>query len=324
MGSKGRVAVGIVAAILGMAAIAAIAVLSLLPMVETERQTTDPGQKSTQRPDAIAARDHAAAASGAVAIAVLNMDANHVDDSMRIMRSNMTGLLRETFDTSAEKMKQSVLQSKSSVSAKLLDTALVELDNAGRSAKAIVVVGQRTGTNNETTVTYALQLALEGSTWKAEGLQPIGTPVPSAGPSPARVGMPTGAANTAFVDQAATKAVQAAASAAMQALYSFDYRQVDEYRPRAMACLTGSARPQFEASAENLATALTATDTMSTAEADPVGVVHLGLENAELLLAVTISTVRSGIVSPETTTYSTVVRMAKVDGRWLVSDLPKP
>ncbi|WP_157171151.1 hypothetical protein [Nocardia araoensis] len=305
-------------------AITAVALLSIASMTKTVQRDNEAGQDSGL-PSKAFARDAALNAAKEVAVAVVGMDAERIDDSMRTMRSKMTGSLREAFDSNAERMKQAASQSKSSIFASPLVAALAELDDGGTRAKAIVVLEQRTSTDRQArAATYVLSLAKEGGDWKADDLQPIGTPRMAAdvragplaifGETPAKID------NDAFVVDAATREVKTAAAEALQTMYTYDYRLIDEHRSKVSALLTYPLLQIFEASSDDLLEGVTATQAKQTVKVDPVGLVDLRGDRADLLLVVEISASKVGAAS-ELTRGTLAARMVKVSGKWLLSEL---
>ncbi|MER7453053.1 hypothetical protein ABTW96_22490 [Nocardia beijingensis] len=82
--------------VLAEVAVVAITAVALLSIASTKTVQRDnaAGQDSGLLSKAFA-RDAALKAAKDVAVAVVGMDAEHIDDSMRTMRSKMTGSLRE-------------------------------------------------------------------------------------------------------------------------------------------------------------------------------------------------------------------------------------
>ncbi|WP_231390287.1 hypothetical protein [Nocardia sp. CNY236] len=137
------------------------------------------------------------------------------------------------------------------------------------------------------------------------------------------VDSPADPSNQAFVNDAATQEVRAAAAHALGTIYSVDQENIEAYRGNVEQVLT---EEMFEAQDEFTGYTLAQFERAQAgadAVADPIAVSLLTDDRAELLVNLIVSTTKDG-VAQQSSYNPGVVHMQKVDGRWLVSDIIDP
>ena len=152
-----------------------------------------------------------------------------------------------------------------------------------------------------------------------------------------------GVSNKAYVDNAVTDEVKAAAQNAMVTLYAYNEKNIDKYPDAARSVLTDDMRKDFDKSVKTTVDGVKQAKTTVDAQVDPIGVTVLthdsGLDHphnpftwvwdklthhapnrAELLANLTVSAANNG-VAQGSASGPEVVRMQKVDGKWLISGI---
>jgi Mce-associated membrane protein len=127
------------------------------------------------------------------------------------------------------------------------------------------------------------------------------------------------AQNLAFVDPAATRAVAAQVTTAVEAIYSYDWAQLDQSETRALSYITGDYAGQYRQSftlVRQQAPRLRAKLTSTVVQA---GVQTLTPSQATLLLLVNQEGQRGDNPNPLRAGIQLSVTAVKVDGRWKVS-----
>ncbi|WP_054816009.1 hypothetical protein [Nocardia arizonensis] len=126
--------------------------------------------------------------------------------------------------------------------------------------------------------------------------------------------------NRAFVDTAATEEVRAAADHALRTIYAYDIKDIDGYEAAVRSVVTGSMLADLDKFAATTIDAIKQSQTSADAKADPVGVTMLTDDRAELLVNLVVSATKGG-AAQQSVAGPVVLRMQKVDGRWLASDI---
>jgi Mce-associated membrane protein len=127
-------------------------------------------------------------------------------------------------------------------------------------------------------------------------------------------------ANRAYVDNAETERVVAAARNALTVLYGYDGADMGGYAVAVHRVLTGPMAAQFDKTGQVSITAIEQTKLKTDVQVDPIGVTDLQGDHAELLLYLAVSGSKGG-QAQQSASGPLVVRMTEVDGRWLASDI---
>lgn len=126
--------------------------------------------------------------------------------------------------------------------------------------------------------------------------------------------------NRAWVDQAETMEVTAAARDAIQTLYTYGWETVEEDFDNARAVLTDSMRTQFDQTAQVTQDAVTQTKTQTNAQVTDIGVKLLDGDRAELVASMNVSASNDG-VEQGSAAGPLSVTMTRVGGTWLLSEI---
>ncbi|WP_431956360.1 hypothetical protein [Nocardia lijiangensis] len=126
--------------------------------------------------------------------------------------------------------------------------------------------------------------------------------------------------NRAFVDTSATEEVRAAADHALRTIYGYDIAAIDGYEAAVRQVVTGDMLTDLDKFAATTVDAIRQAQTSADAEADPIGVTMLTEDRAELLVNLVVSATKEG-VAQQSVAGPVVLRMQKVDGRWLASGI---
>ncbi|OZF34448.1 hypothetical protein CH294_15620 [Rhodococcus sp. 14-2483-1-1] len=124
--------------------------------------------------------------------------------------------------------------------------------------------------------------------------------------------------NAAWVDSAATQEVTAAATDALQTLYTYKADTIDADFDAARAVLNQSMLDEFNSTADTTKSAVVQTKTGTEAMVTDIGVSRLEDDKAELIANVNISATQDGVASGSAEGPLTV-NMEKVDGTWKLS-----
>jgi len=127
-------------------------------------------------------------------------------------------------------------------------------------------------------------------------------------------------ANTAYVDAGGTAEVTEAARSALNTLYTYSPDTIDEYPDRARGVLTDHMRGEFDKTIDPTVAAVKQGGTATTVQVTDVGVKVLDGDRAELITNVTVSAESNG-VAQDSASGPLIVRMEKVGGVWLLSDI---
>ncbi|HEY5852495.1 MAG TPA: mammalian cell entry protein [Aldersonia sp.] len=126
--------------------------------------------------------------------------------------------------------------------------------------------------------------------------------------------------NRAYVDNAATDEVKAAASNALTTIATYSYDNIDEWPDRARSVLTDDMQEQFDKTVDVTRSAAVQSRTSTQARVDEVGVSLLDASHAEVLAFLTVSVENDG-VAMGSSAGPQLIRMQKVDDDWLLSEV---
>ena len=126
--------------------------------------------------------------------------------------------------------------------------------------------------------------------------------------------------NLAYVDNAQTEEVTAAAQNALVTLYAYNDKTIDKYPDAAKSVLTEDMRTEFDKGIKTTVDSVKQAKSSVEAHVEPIGVTVLDGDRAELLANLTVSAANDG-VAQGSASGPEVVRMEKVDGRWLISGI---
>ncbi|ORL42563.1 mammalian cell entry protein [Prescottella equi] len=127
-------------------------------------------------------------------------------------------------------------------------------------------------------------------------------------------------ANTAYVDIGGTAEVSDAARSALNTLYTYSPDTIDAYPEQARKVLTENMRGEFDKTIDPTVAAVKQGGTATTVQVTDVGVKVLDGDRAELITNVTVSAESNG-VAQDSASGPLIVRMEKVGGVWLLSDI---
>jgi Mce-associated membrane protein len=126
--------------------------------------------------------------------------------------------------------------------------------------------------------------------------------------------------NEAYLDNATTEQVKAAAKNALTVLYGYDADNMAGYSAAVHKVLTGPMAAQFDKTGQVSISAIEQTKLETAVQVDPIGVTDLQADHAELLLYLSVSGSKDG-QAQQSASGPLVVRMTKIAGRWLASDI---
>jgi Mce-associated membrane protein len=124
--------------------------------------------------------------------------------------------------------------------------------------------------------------------------------------------------NTAYVDGATTGQVKAAAKEALTTVYGYDAATIDGWPAKVHTVLTGDMARDFDKTAQTTINAVKQSDTKTDVRIDPIGVTVLDGDQAEVLADVNVSASRNNVATGSVA-GPIILRMTKVNGRWLAS-----
>ncbi|MFI9510580.1 hypothetical protein [Nocardia sp. NPDC052566] len=127
--------------------------------------------------------------------------------------------------------------------------------------------------------------------------------------------------NKAFVDNKATEEVKAAAENALKTIYSTDSANVAGYKAALPNVLTGAMLTEFDKYADTTFSSLGQAQVRADAKPGPSGVTLLTSDRAELIVNLVVSASKGG-VAQQSAFGPVIVRMQKVGGKWLASEIP--
>ena len=126
--------------------------------------------------------------------------------------------------------------------------------------------------------------------------------------------------NRAYVDNAATDEVKAAASNALSTISTYAWDKMDEWPDRAKSVLTADMQEQFDKTVDVTKSAAVQSKTTTQAKVDEVGVSLLDATHAEVLAFLTVSVENDG-VAMGSSSGPQLIHMQNVDGNWLLSEV---
>ncbi|MRH87057.1 hypothetical protein GFY24_06175 [Nocardia sp. SYP-A9097] len=128
--------------------------------------------------------------------------------------------------------------------------------------------------------------------------------------------------NKAYVDNATTDQVKAAARVALTTIYGYNAKDIDKFRDTARAVMTGKMLEEFDKDKllDTGIDAIKQTQTDTKATADPIGVTLLTGDRAELLVNLNIAAIKDGKPQP-LASGPIVLHMQQVGGKWLASEI---
>jgi|GEM_PF-5632505 Mce-associated membrane protein len=126
--------------------------------------------------------------------------------------------------------------------------------------------------------------------------------------------------NKAFVDTQATQQVTAAADNALKTIYSYDVKTIGGYKDAVHKVVTGKMLSDFDKFADTTVSAVQQAQSTATATPDPIGVTLLTSDRAEMLVDLTVAATKNG-VPQESASGPIVLRMQKIGGHWLASEI---
>jgi Mce-associated membrane protein len=126
--------------------------------------------------------------------------------------------------------------------------------------------------------------------------------------------------NRAWVDAAATRDVQRAATQAIETMHGYDYETIDADFDAIRNLLTPEMQEQFDRTAEVTKQAAVQTHTVTQVAVTHIGTSMLDDSRAEVAAYINVSATGDGIAQGSAAA-PLLVRMEKIDGRWLVSGL---
>ncbi|WP_235871203.1 mammalian cell entry protein [Rhodococcus spongiicola] len=130
----------------------------------------------------------------------------------------------------------------------------------------------------------------------------------------------THVSNTAYVDIAATSEVADATRSALDTLYAYAPDNIDQYPDRARSVLTEGMRGEFDETVDVTVSAVKQSGTSTAVHLTDVGVKVLDGDRAELVVNMIVSAEENG-VAQGSASGPLIIRMEKVGGVWLLSDI---
>jgi len=130
----------------------------------------------------------------------------------------------------------------------------------------------------------------------------------------------TSVSNEAWVDAPATREVTDAAKQAIEAMHGYDYETIDEDFAEIRSLLTPERLDEFDATAEVTKQAAIQTHTVTEVNVLHIGASVLDETQAEVAAYINVSATGDGIAQGSAQA-PVLVRMEKVDGKWLVSEI---
>ncbi|WP_068277974.1 hypothetical protein [Aldersonia kunmingensis] len=136
----------------------------------------------------------------------------------------------------------------------------------------------------------------------------------------AKVALDSAISNQAFVDNAATDEVKAAAENALTTITAYKFDDMDAWADRSREVLNEDMRADFDKTVDVTKSAAQQSKTSTEAKVDPTGVTLLDGDQAEVLAFLTVSVTNNG-VAQGSSSGPEVARMTKVDGKWVLSEI---
>ncbi|MGU3437762.1 hypothetical protein ACNHUS_32715 [Actinomycetes bacterium M1A6_2h] len=126
--------------------------------------------------------------------------------------------------------------------------------------------------------------------------------------------------NQAWIDDAATNEVSAAATTALQTVFSYKADTIDQDQDAARGVLDGDRLKEYNDTADQTKQSVLQTKTTSVAVVTDIGVSVLQDDKAEIVASMDISANQDG-VDQGTVQTPVVVAMTRVDGKWLIAQI---
>lgn len=126
--------------------------------------------------------------------------------------------------------------------------------------------------------------------------------------------------NAAFVDNAATEEVRAAAEHALHTVYGYRFEDIGGYEAAVREVVTGPMLDELDTFAETTVSAIEQARTSADAQADPIGVSLLTEDRAEVLVNLVVSATKDG-AAQQSVAGPVVLHMHKENDRWLAADI---
>ncbi|ATQ28736.1 hypothetical protein CS378_08360 [Rhodococcus ruber] len=126
--------------------------------------------------------------------------------------------------------------------------------------------------------------------------------------------------NEAWVDSTATSEVTAAAGNAIETMHGYNYETIDEDFAEIREVLTPPMREEFDLTAEVTKQAAVQTHTATEVRIDHIGASMLDDDRAEVAAFISVSATGDA-VAQGSASAPLLVRMEKIDGKWLVSEI---
>jgi Mce-associated membrane protein len=126
--------------------------------------------------------------------------------------------------------------------------------------------------------------------------------------------------NTAWVDESGTAEVTKAGTEAIESLYTYNYETIDQDFDKARGYLNEAKRAEFDQTAATTKDAAIQTKTATEASVTDIGVTFLEGDRAELLAHMNVSATGDAVAQGSAATPLSV-KLEKVDGKWVLSDI---
>ncbi|MGW3482740.1 hypothetical protein [Rhodococcus indonesiensis] len=126
--------------------------------------------------------------------------------------------------------------------------------------------------------------------------------------------------NEAWVDSAATSEVTAAAGNAIETMHGYNHETIDEDFAAIREVLTPPMREEFDLTADVTKQAAVQTHTATEVRIDHIGASMLDDDRAEVAAFISVSATGDA-VAQGSASAPLLVRMEKIDGKWLVSEI---
>lgn len=136
----------------------------------------------------------------------------------------------------------------------------------------------------------------------------------------AKVALDSKVSNQAYVDNAATDEVKAAAENALTTITAYKFDDMDGWADRSREVLAENMRADLDKTVDVTKSAAQQSKTSTEAKVDPTGVTLLDGDHAEVLVFLTVSVTNDGVAAGSSSGPE-LARMAKVDGKWVLSEI---
>lgn len=126
--------------------------------------------------------------------------------------------------------------------------------------------------------------------------------------------------NIAWVDEGGTAEVTKAGTEAIETLYTYSYETIDQDFEKARGYLNDAKRDEFDSTAGTTKEAAIQTKTATQASVTDIGVTMLDGDRAELLAHMNVSATGDAVAQGSAATPLSI-KMEKIDGKWVLSDI---